>query len=119
MVDAGLADLAAGLETPESLLVSLAAPRLRREGVPLPSLLLPQPEERLYRLLEATSGDLAHARYRAWLAQAASFADACRTARRDREHRAQPADARSRPEVLTHLGDSLRKNEKLGRLLAE
>ena len=36
VIDAGLAALAAGEESTESLLVSLAAPRLRREGVPVP-----------------------------------------------------------------------------------
>jgi hypothetical protein len=35
LVDVGLADLAAERTTPESLAVSIAAPRLRREGVPV------------------------------------------------------------------------------------
>jgi hypothetical protein len=81
IIDAGLAALAAGEESVESLLVSLAAPRLRREGVPLPRNLLPDAEMRLYHLLEETSGDLAHARYLAYLRQATSFADACSNAR--------------------------------------
>lgn len=76
-IDAGLADLAAGKESAESLVVSLAAPRLKREGIPLPRERIPNADIRLYRLLERTSGDLAHARYLAWLRQAASFADAC------------------------------------------
>jgi hypothetical protein len=80
-IDAGLAALAAGEETIEALLVSLAAPRLNREGVPLPSELLPDADIRLYRLLERENGDLAHARYLACLRQAASFADACADAR--------------------------------------
>lgn len=77
MIDRGLADLAAGRETVESLVVSLAAPRLRREGVPLPRGLTQDADRRLYRLLEREHGDLAHARYLAYLRQAASFADAC------------------------------------------
>lgn len=81
IIDAGLAALAAGEETIEALLVSLAAPRLNREGVPLPRELLPDADIRLYRLLERKSGDLAHARYLAYLRQAASFADACADAR--------------------------------------
>jgi hypothetical protein len=81
IIDRGLAALAAGEVSAESLVVSLAAPRLRREGVPLPRDVLPDADRRLYRLLEQTSGDLAHARYLAYLRQAASFADACRTAR--------------------------------------
>jgi hypothetical protein len=87
MVDTGLADLAKGEVSPESLVVSLAAPRLRREGVPVGAV-QPDPENRLYALLSAAMGDLAHARYAAHLEQIASFADACRLARRPR-----PADA--------------------------
>jgi len=76
-IDKGLAALAAGEESTESLLVSLAAPRLKREGVPLPRKLFPNADVRLYRLLERTGGDLAHTRYLAYLRQVASFADAC------------------------------------------
>jgi hypothetical protein len=87
IVDAGLADLLSGKETPASLLVSLAAPRLRREGVPVPKSVHLDPEERLYRLLAQTEGRLAHFRYRAFLRLAASFADACRGARGHRWRR--------------------------------
>jgi len=87
IVDAGLADLATGKTTAESLLVSLAAPRLRREGVPIGSV-NEDPEERLYKMLSLSEGDLAHARYGAHLLQLASFADACRTVRLDRGRRA-------------------------------
>jgi hypothetical protein len=80
LVDAGLAELADGKTTVNSLLVSLAATRLRREGVPL-STVHADPEERLYRLLVRSSGDLAHARYGAHLRQLSSFADACRRSR--------------------------------------
>lgn len=79
LVDQGLDDLAAGKETAVSLLVSLAAPRLRREKVPIPAALPADPDSKLYRLLSATEGDLAHARYLAHLEQIASFADACGT----------------------------------------
>jgi len=82
-IDVGLADLAAGKESAESLVVSLAAPRLRREGVPVPRNAFADANLRLYRLLERSSGDLAHARYSAWLRQAASFADACASVRKD------------------------------------
>jgi hypothetical protein len=84
MIDRGLADLADGRETAESLLVSLASSRLRREGVPLPRLGDPDADRRLYRRLEASEGDLAHARYLALRRQVASFADACATAALDR-----------------------------------
>lgn len=82
LIDAGLADLASQTESAPSLLVSLAAPRLRREGVPVPAVVHHDPEIRLYRLLEQTAGELAHARYLAHVEQATSFADACATARR-------------------------------------
>ena len=88
MIDRGLSDLVFGRETPESFLVSLAAPRLRREGVPVPLNLLPDPEEGLYRLLSQRDGDLAHARYNAHRRQAVSFADACGAVRIDRKSRA-------------------------------
>jgi hypothetical protein len=83
IVDAGLADLADGTISVESLVVSLAAPRLRREGVPIGTVQA-DPEDRLYELLSRAAGDLAHARYAAYLQQIESFADACHIARRRR-----------------------------------
>jgi hypothetical protein len=83
LIDTGLADLAAGVTSAESLLVSLAAPRLRREGVPV-GVVEPDPEQRLYDLLDRSEGDLAHARYNALRSQVVSFANACRRARADR-----------------------------------
>lgn len=81
IVDGGLEDLAAGRTTIDSLLVSLAEPRLRREGVPIGTAER-DPERRLYALLVRSEGDLAHARYGAYLRRMVSFADACRLARR-------------------------------------
>ena len=78
-----------GKESPESLAVSLAAPRLRREGVPVPASCLPDADRRLYRLLESRHGPIAHARYLAWLRQVASFADACGLARQKRSRHAR------------------------------
>lgn len=90
IVDTGLAHLAEGTVSPESLAVSLAAPRLRREGVPVPAgAVHADAENRLYDLLAATAGDLAHARYAAYLEQVVSFADACHLARRQRASRAR------------------------------
>lgn len=83
LVDAGLAHLAEGTVSLEGLAVSLAAPRLRREGVPVPTgSVHANAEDRLYDLLAARAPDLAHARYAAYLEQLASFADACRLVRR-------------------------------------
>lgn len=87
LVDAGLGELADGKVTVGSLLVSLAAPRLRREGIPVGQV-HETPEARLYALIERSAGDLAHARYGAYLRQMASFADACRRSRRGRSRRA-------------------------------
>ena len=84
IVDTGLDDLAAGRATEESLAVSLAAPRLRREGVPVGAT-LEAPESKLYALLSAANVDLAHARYSAHLRRMVSFADACRSARIERD----------------------------------
>jgi hypothetical protein len=76
-IDSGLIALTAGRESVESLMVSLAAPRLRREGVPLPQTVLDRADIRLYRRLERTDGELAHTRYLACLRLLKSFADAC------------------------------------------
>jgi hypothetical protein len=84
MVDSGLAALAEGRATADSLAVSLAAPRLRREGVPVGAT-LEDPERRLYRLLEKRAGELAHARYNAHVRRLVSFVDACRSVRADRK----------------------------------
>ncbi|MFN7965363.1 MAG: hypothetical protein U0V87_06735 [Acidobacteriota bacterium] len=83
LVDKGLAALAEGKITVESLVVSIAAPRLRREGVPI-AFVHQDPEEQLFNLLSSSSGDLAHSRYGAHLRQVSSFADACRRARLER-----------------------------------
>lgn len=83
IVDKGLADMASGITSVESLLVSLAAPRLRREGVPVGAV-LPEADRRLYELLCRTEGDFAHSRYNALRRQVVSFADACHGARVDR-----------------------------------
>ena len=80
IVDEGLADLASGRTSAASLLLSLAAPRLRREGVPVTDT-ESDPELRLYRLLSSTAGDLGYARYNAYLRLVVSFADACSVAR--------------------------------------
>jgi hypothetical protein len=83
IVDTGLADLAEGRVSAASLAVSLAAPRLRREGVPVPiESVQSNAEDRLYELLSGSAGDLAHARYSAYLGQMESFAAACCLTRR-------------------------------------
>lgn len=88
LVDSGLAELADGKVAIASLLVSLGAARLRREGIPL-STAHADPEDRLHELLSARDGNLAHARYNAYLRQLSSFADACARARLARLSRAR------------------------------
>ncbi|OGH62765.1 MAG: hypothetical protein A3G34_12145 [Candidatus Lindowbacteria bacterium RIFCSPLOWO2_12_FULL_62_27] len=77
MVDEGIRDLSMGRKTIPALLISIAFPRLRRQGVALPKMAFPRSDVELYRLLEKESGDdLAHARYTAHLRRISSFADA-------------------------------------------
>jgi hypothetical protein len=72
LVARGLHDLGQELESPESLLVSIGAPRLRRLGldVPFP---FTTPEHRLYERLRRDYGDAAHSRYNALVRRLVSF----------------------------------------------
>lgn len=72
LVAKGVEDLAHGIESLESLLVSIGAPRLRRLGFELPEP-FGSPEHRLYELLRAEHGDGAHARYNALVRRLVSF----------------------------------------------
>jgi len=74
LVQAGLDDLAVGRESEASLLVSMAAPRLRALGFDVPAGAA-EPSHRLYELL-ATRDDGAHSRYNALVGRAVSFARA-------------------------------------------
>jgi hypothetical protein len=74
LVQAGLDDLAAGRESEASLLVSMAAPRLRTLGFDVPPGAA-DPSHRLYELL-ASRDDGAHSRYNALVGRAVSFARA-------------------------------------------
>ena len=51
LVQEGIADLARGVESIPSLLVSIGAPRLRRIGLPIPDTVIGSPEHRLYNAL--------------------------------------------------------------------
>lgn len=74
LVEAGLRDLAGGVDSPPALLVASFAPRLRRLGVPVPDYAIPDPEHRLYRLLARSAPDSAHRRYNALVRRMVSFA---------------------------------------------
>lgn len=75
LVEKGQRDLDSRRETVEALLVSIAAPRLRRAGVDVDEP-LPDPEHRLYRKLAETDPDSAHSRYNALLRRLTSFESA-------------------------------------------
>lgn len=75
LVNEGLEDLAAGRETECSLLVALAAPRLRALGIDVPPGGGARPSHRLYELI-ASQSDGAYSHYNALLARMASFARA-------------------------------------------
>jgi hypothetical protein len=75
LVSAGLDDLSAGRESEASLVVSMAAPRLRSLGVDVPSGAGDVPSHRLYELLtEVDAG--AHSRYNALVGRIVGFARA-------------------------------------------
>jgi len=75
LVGKGLADLERGAETIESLLVSIAASRLRAQGLPV-GRPIPDAEHRLYEALARTDPDSAHSRYNALLRRLVSFESA-------------------------------------------
>ena len=73
LIDQGIADLMAGLETVPCLLVSIGAPRLRRAGLQIPSSTLDDAEHRLFSLLAAENANAAHSRYNALIRRLVSF----------------------------------------------
>ena len=72
LVRAGLNDLANGIESIESLLVLIGAPRLRSLGFDVPDT-ADYPEDRLYEKLSERSGDAAHSQYNALIRRLVSF----------------------------------------------
>jgi hypothetical protein len=72
VVEEGLADLAAGVESTAALLASIGAPRLKQLGMTVPSV-ESNPEHRLYRRLADEDADAAHARYNALIRRLVSF----------------------------------------------
>lgn len=72
LIRAGFDDLANGVESTESLLVLIGAPRLRRLGYDVPDT-DDFPEDRLYARLAAEDGDSAHSRYNALIRLLVSF----------------------------------------------
>ena len=72
LVHRGVADLDAGYESAEALLVSIGAPRLRTVGIDLPAPIA-SPEHKLYELLAREKGDAAHSAYNALIRRLVSF----------------------------------------------
>lgn len=72
LVEQGAADLDAGRESIEALLVSIGAPRLRSAGIKL-SRPITSPEHKLYALLATEKGDAAHSAYNALIRRLISF----------------------------------------------
>ncbi|HXH06757.1 MAG TPA: hypothetical protein VNI83_09210 [Vicinamibacterales bacterium] len=81
LIEAGLRDLARGIESVPALLVSIGAPRLRRAGIAV-TRAIPEPERRLYDLLHAADPDAAHSRYNALIRRLVSFERALALTRR-------------------------------------
>ena len=81
LVNAGLRDLAAGRESEASLLVAMAARRLRAVGVQVPEGGGELPSHRLYELLSERDPRGAHSRYNALVGRIVSFARAAEHAR--------------------------------------
>lgn len=75
LVSAGLADLAAGRESEASLLVTMAASRLRALGLGIPPGGADEPSHRLYELLAEGDGG-AHSRFNALVGRMVGFARA-------------------------------------------
>ncbi len=72
LIDVGLRDLATGTESVPALLVAIGAPRLRRLGFAVPAS-IPDPERRLYALLQRDDPRGAHSRYNALIRRLVSF----------------------------------------------
>ena len=71
LVEKGIADLERGVESVESLLVSMGATRLAGLGIEVSP--LPSPEHRLYERLRADEGDGAHSSYNSLVRRLVSF----------------------------------------------
>ena len=80
LIEQGLDDLAAGIETAAALLISIGAPRLGQLGLTVANP-IPSSEHRLYELLSRTDPDSAHSRYNALIRRLVSFERALACAR--------------------------------------
>ena len=93
LVAQGLADLAAGRETIEALLVSIGAPRLRGLGIAVPGPVR-SPELSLYRLLARQGERDAHSRFNALVRRLVSYERALELLRGRERRRAEGPEPR-------------------------
>jgi hypothetical protein len=75
LIRRGAEDLSGGKISPEALLVSIGAHRLRRAGLEVPPA-LPDADHRLYRLLAEEFGNEAHSKYNGLLRRLVSYEQA-------------------------------------------
>lgn len=73
LIEEGIDDLTAGVESSEALLVAIGKPRLTRLGIPIPNHSFTSPELRLYANLSRPDPDQAHSRYNALIRRLVSF----------------------------------------------
>lgn len=73
LIEQGLADLSAGVESVPALLVAIGAPRLRSLGLAVAAHTIANPEHRLYAALARTAGLAAHSQYNALVRRLVSF----------------------------------------------
>src|SRR5437763_2227347 len=87
LVEQGLVDLSQNRVTDFSLLVLIAAPRLRRLGIHIPDRPFPRPcEHQLYERLENRLGAAAHSYYNSLIRRIVSYA---RALEREQSNRAE------------------------------
>lgn len=80
LIEQGMTDLAGGVESVASLLVSIGCPRLQRLGF-LIEHPIDDPERRLYEMLSGENPDGAHSRYNALVRRLVSFERAAECAK--------------------------------------
>jgi hypothetical protein len=98
LVSGGLADLAAGRESEASLMVTMAAPRLRALGIDVPPA-ADGASHRLYEMLSERDGGAAHSRYNALIRRMVSLARAAERAEAE-DQRCAESRAAGRPASL-------------------
>ena len=81
LIEQGLRDLAAGIDSAPAFLVLIGAPRLRDIGIAVPESHVARPEHTLYDVLAREDSDSAHSRYNALVRRLVSFERAAEAVR--------------------------------------